>query len=262
MNRETVIQSLIDLGMSTGEARTYVALIVEGASEATPLAKKAGVPQPKIYEYLKNLEQRNFLMEFETKGRAKSYEAISYKKVLEMLEKNIYRKIKDSKKFFDNLSEPDASTDEGIIHVKVGISPILIEIESVISKARKNVLIIENQFYSEFFAKMADKYQIDFHFITPSSTPNWLSSIKMKVVGKMKDKVMSDISKYQPAYLVIDVDYKEKNAKLALIASPESETEDAFVVIFKHAMLVNYQVRFILSVLEALQEQNILDQVQ
>ena len=73
MYKDDVIKTLVDLGLSTGEAKTYVALTLEGSSEATPLAQRAGIAQPKIYEYLKSLKDRNFINVYETKTRAKSY---------------------------------------------------------------------------------------------------------------------------------------------------------------------------------------------
>ena len=261
MNKNMAIQVLIDLGLNTGEAKTYVALIIDGPSAATPLAKKAGVPQPKIYEYLKNLDERTFIVEYETTGRSKKYEAVAYNIVLDRLEKSLKNKIDETKLFFENVDEPNISDDTSMVHVKAGEDAVLVEMEDIIAKASKNILIIVNDQYSDFFNRMQQKYDIEFDFISPASTPGWLTSMKMKFVNNFKNKMVADLTNIQPNYVSIDVDYERKTAVKSVILTPGSATEEAFIIVFKHPLIVNYQTKVVLSVMETLQDKNFIDQI-
>ncbi len=54
------VRALVDLGLSTREARTYLALLGHSPATATELADAAGISRPKVYDALKSLEQRGF----------------------------------------------------------------------------------------------------------------------------------------------------------------------------------------------------------
>jgi HTH-type transcriptional regulator, sugar sensing transcriptional regulator len=54
------LRGLLDLGLSTREARAYVALLRHAPATAAELADAAGISRPKVYEALKSLEQRGF----------------------------------------------------------------------------------------------------------------------------------------------------------------------------------------------------------
>ena len=51
------------LGLSEYEARVYVSLVMEGASEARRLSMRCGVPRTKVYATLKKLMERGLVFE-------------------------------------------------------------------------------------------------------------------------------------------------------------------------------------------------------
>lgn len=53
-------RALLDLGLSTREARAYMALLRHSPATAAELADAAGISRPKVYEALKTLEQHGF----------------------------------------------------------------------------------------------------------------------------------------------------------------------------------------------------------
>ena len=63
------------VGLNTYEAKAYDALILLGASTASRVAKKSGVPSGKIYPTLDSLQEKGFITI--TSGRPKTYRAIS-----------------------------------------------------------------------------------------------------------------------------------------------------------------------------------------
>ncbi len=140
MDRNEVIETLRNLGMGKGEAKTYTALAIGGAEEATPLAKLAGVPQPKIYEYLKNLVEEGFVTVYESGGRAKIYEATSPELVVAKLTERLSEKSKKISDFFKNV-EVEEKYDEPMIDVRSGLESVRFRLEDIFSKAKHNVLM-------------------------------------------------------------------------------------------------------------------------
>lgn len=261
MTIEEVIQALTDLGMGRGEAKTYVALVTEGPEAATPLAKRAGVPQPKVYEYLRNLEERDFIMEYESNDRAKRYEAVSYHIVLRKLEEEIGRKIKSSQQYLEKHAQQDREDTQSLVHVKVGKDSVHTKVEDMISKAKHNVLIIGNNYYQEFFQKMMSRYNhLDFRFLSLTEEPSWLASIKMRMVKKVRNKFINEIEDIQPAYMAIDVDYENNTSPAVVVLTPAVEDEEPFITVFKHHLIAHFQIRLITTVLEVLREQNLIDE--
>jgi len=54
--------ALVELGLTLNEARAYAALLERGASTAAEVVRAAGVPRQKVYEALRALEERGFLL--------------------------------------------------------------------------------------------------------------------------------------------------------------------------------------------------------
>ena len=139
MNREDAVKTLIDLGLGKGEAKTYVTLVLSGRAEASPLANLAGVPQPKIYEYLKNLINKGFVKQYATSGRAKLYEAISPKIVVSILQNKIEEKSKETIEFFEN-SKQSINLKEPALDVSVGRENVMIRLEDMIANAKADLV--------------------------------------------------------------------------------------------------------------------------
>lgn len=65
--KDEIIENLKDLGMKEYEAKVYVTLIQKGPSTAQQVSKASGVPYSRIYDVLKELESRDWILRTEEK---------------------------------------------------------------------------------------------------------------------------------------------------------------------------------------------------
>ncbi|MFP3910057.1 MAG: TrmB family transcriptional regulator [Archaeoglobaceae archaeon] len=65
--KEQIIEDLKELGMKEYEAKVYVTLIQRGPSTAQQVSKASGVPYSRIYDVLKELESRDWVLRTEEK---------------------------------------------------------------------------------------------------------------------------------------------------------------------------------------------------
>ena len=80
-----VVKELIELGLSGGEAKAYLALVEIGPSSVGPIAKKSGVSYSKIYEVLTRLVKKG-LVSYTTKQKTKYYQPLDPSRISEYLD--------------------------------------------------------------------------------------------------------------------------------------------------------------------------------
>lgn len=61
MNRDAVLAGLEDAGLSEYEAEAYLTLLERGTSKAVDVARRSSIPVPRIYDVVKELEQRGYV---------------------------------------------------------------------------------------------------------------------------------------------------------------------------------------------------------
>jgi sugar-specific transcriptional regulator TrmB len=81
---DTILDDLIELGFLKYEAQVYLALVVSGPMNPTEIAKRSDVPRPNVYDTLKKLLEKGFVIKEDVK-RAPSYMAISPSEVISKL---------------------------------------------------------------------------------------------------------------------------------------------------------------------------------
>lgn len=59
---ESIEKELRKFGLSSYEAKAYVALLKYGSMTSTELAKKAGIPQPRVYDVVRRLERKGLVV--------------------------------------------------------------------------------------------------------------------------------------------------------------------------------------------------------
>jgi len=77
-----VVEILRGYGLCNYEAKAYFALLAVGESKAGDVARKAGVPQSKVYDVLDTLREKGFVEQNED-ARPKEYKAFSLKDTTE-----------------------------------------------------------------------------------------------------------------------------------------------------------------------------------
>ena len=65
MNRTELTGTLERIGFSPYQAETYVTLLELGSASAREIADTSGVPNPRIYDVLRDLEDRGYIITYE-----------------------------------------------------------------------------------------------------------------------------------------------------------------------------------------------------
>ena len=77
-----VVELLRGYGLCNYEAKAYFTLLAAGESKAGDVARKAGVPQSKVYDILENLRGKGFV-EQDSEARPMEYKALPLKDTTE-----------------------------------------------------------------------------------------------------------------------------------------------------------------------------------
>jgi sugar-specific transcriptional regulator TrmB len=80
------LYNLLKIGLTEGEARTYIALIELGSSTAGPIVKKSGIAYSNIYDVLNRLIEKG-IVSFIIKNKTRQYQAVSPSNLLLYIEK-------------------------------------------------------------------------------------------------------------------------------------------------------------------------------
>ena len=94
---DTILEDLIELGFLKYEAQVYLALVVSGPMNPTEIAKRSDVPRPNVYDTLKKLLEKGFVIKEDVK-RAPSYMAVSPSEVISKLKSNKLRELEKLEK--------------------------------------------------------------------------------------------------------------------------------------------------------------------
>lgn len=113
--QRTVVDQLVALGFSQYEARTYVGLAGQPAMTGYALSNATQVPQPKVYETLRRLEEKRAVVKIS--DRPARFVAIDPEQLLEQLDERFRAQLADAR---EGLSEIADAGGEGI-HVFEGV---------------------------------------------------------------------------------------------------------------------------------------------
>ena len=95
------IQDLMNLGLTEGEAKVYVALLKTGSSTIGPIVKESRVASSNIYEILDRLLEKG-IVSFVIKSKTKYFQAAPPVNIGDYLQKK-QKMIEDEKKIFDHI---------------------------------------------------------------------------------------------------------------------------------------------------------------
>ena len=160
------------LGLSEYEARVYVSLVTEGASEARKLSMRCGVPRTKVYGTLKKLMERGLVLELPGEPRkfaptspAEAFEQYLLHSKEETSERII--SLTESDKVVSLLEEAYEKTQSTIkprkeeVWIVDGQSEMLSKVREMLSRAKKSVAVVttENGFvlFYKTVGKLLDK---------------------------------------------------------------------------------------------------------
>ena len=159
---------LCSLGLSEYEAKVYVSLVTEGASEGRKLSMRCGVPRTKVYATLKKLIERGLVYEvpeeprkFSAMSPAEAFEPY----LLHLKEETSNRVISlmESREAVSALEEAYKKTESTVapqkeeIWILTGQSKIVNKIRETLSRAEKSVNIVTTESGLVLFYKTIGK---------------------------------------------------------------------------------------------------------
>ena len=93
-NAEELMLKLRNLGLTPYEAKAYLVLLRNKVMTSTQISKEAHIPQPRVYDVLKSLEDKGLVIVSE--GRPKLYRVEEPRKALKKLAYRIIEKVKEN----------------------------------------------------------------------------------------------------------------------------------------------------------------------
>ncbi|MDH5403230.1 MAG: hypothetical protein OEZ01_06160 [Candidatus Heimdallarchaeota archaeon] len=261
MNKQTTLDVLISLGLTLGEAKTYLALVSIENSEASPLAEIADVPQTKIYAYLKSLEQNHKIVrKVEIIGKPNQYSALDFDIVVSKLQADLVEKIQHAKEYVSNLQTPNEQIINSYVYTIQGERSLKLGLEDICLKAKENILIISsgNTYFVDIMEqhmKTRDikKLQISDLFHKPSKILNIIS----------KSDIFKQFSEMKFTTFFVDINIDNKSCQsVNILGYPNSIDQDPILVSINHPSIINFQmtvIKTMVNILETFDFQKLLE---
>ena len=206
MESSTLVSQKVSqhLGLSKYEARVYVSLITEGASEARKLSIRCGVPRTKIYATMKKLIERGLVYElpenpqkFASTSPAEAFEQYLLSSKEETSERVIA--LVESDKVVSLLEEAYEKSEltsnpwkEELWIIK-GRSEMLKKMWTMLSHAKKSVAVVTSEdgfiWFYKTFNKLVDKLVengVNVQIGTPVNSHNGNLARELSYVCKVK----------------------------------------------------------------------------
>ena len=192
------------LGLSEYEAKVYVSLVTEGASEAGRLSMRCGVPRTKVYATLKKLMEGGLV--FELPGEPRKFAATSPAEAFERYLLHFKERASDSVVSLVESHEVVSLLEEAYEKTQLTIEPrkeevwivqgkseIINKVREILSRGKKSVdvLTTENGFvwFYKTFGKLLDKLIENGATVqigTPINSHNGRLARELKYICKVK----------------------------------------------------------------------------
>lgn len=138
------MEKLLDsIGLTSGESKTYLALLDLGLSTVSPISKKADVSLSKVYSILDKLIKKGLVTSI-TKNNTKYFNAASPERIIDYLEekkKDISEKEEEIKKILPKLKNKITNTEKPIAEVYEGVKGIKTFFDNILRETKKGDII-------------------------------------------------------------------------------------------------------------------------
>ncbi|MBN2566781.1 hypothetical protein JXB02_01690 [Candidatus Woesearchaeota archaeon] len=135
-------ESLEKIGLTSGEAEVYEALVSLGLSSTGAITKKAGIASSKVYEVLQRLQKKG-LVSFVIKNGVQYYDATPPERLLDFLEEkkeDVVRAQEDIKKIIPTIKQLGEKADEhNETVVYTGIEGAKIVLKEILEAGKKGI---------------------------------------------------------------------------------------------------------------------------
>ncbi len=135
----TLVEKLTRLGFKEYEAKVFLALTILGPSTASQIHEFSGVPRPRVYDVLKELEKKGFLEAQESSPRI--FKVPSIEVVMNHIEKDLINTIYEVKSQIQKLKLETQRRKEIYTLTLYGQKSILIKVKDMITNAKNEISI-------------------------------------------------------------------------------------------------------------------------
>jgi len=159
-------QDLINLGLTDGEAKVYLALLKLGSSSVGPIVKEAKVAYSNIYEILNKLLEKE-LVSFIIKEKTKFFQAVSPSRLNEYLEKKedeLEKEKSELKKLIPELEKIQNKSSKQEAEIFIGLKGIKTAYERMLEDINKEEWLFfyieeEKEIADEFYTRVYSKFK-------------------------------------------------------------------------------------------------------
>jgi DNA-binding MarR family transcriptional regulator len=128
------------IGLTGYEARAYVALLLHGPLTATELARRGEIPQPRVYDVTKSLEEKGLILISE--GRPKKFTVIDPGAALKrLIEKKYQEELSSIRELIEQASLAGRVLEEPGVWTASGVDAVENVVLSSLRHARNELLI-------------------------------------------------------------------------------------------------------------------------
>ncbi len=140
---EEIVAKLRSLGLTTYEARAYLVLVKRGVMTSTEIAREARIPQPRVYDVLRGLEEKGLILVSE--GRPRLYRAeeprVALKRLLEAIERRIREEYERTVNMLENIITRSSRTSSEDIWKIESTQKIKDKLLEVVENAEYELLV-------------------------------------------------------------------------------------------------------------------------
>jgi len=199
-------QILQEAGLTKGESKVYLALVLLGESSVTPIAREAKVSLSKIYEILENLIKKGLVSSI-VKNNVKHFSAAEPERILDYLEKKKEDIIQSEEKVkriipqIKLMSQKDKPQESGTVYQ--GINGIKTFYEEVLRNSEKGDEILVMGIPRES-AKKHEGYFLDWNKrrAKKSISIKLLFDYDVTDLGKKRKKIKLSEVRYLPQKMI------------------------------------------------------------
>ncbi|MHA2249244.1 MAG: TrmB family transcriptional regulator [Candidatus Kariarchaeaceae archaeon] len=138
---DEAILALTALGWSEYESKTYSALVQQGKSTASQIAKKSQVPANRVYQILEKLTGKGHVNRLVARGGPSFYEAVNPQEVLDKNKSEHDNKISEAQGALVKLQERESDTDIPKSYTIIGDRELKVQLQNIINKSNRSILL-------------------------------------------------------------------------------------------------------------------------
>lgn len=176
-SEKDLIELVKALGLTIYESKAYVSLLLHGPLTSTELASKGEIPQPRVYDVIKNLVEKGLVVVLH--GRPRKFRALNPEVALKnyienrfLNESNIYTKIINVIK-----NKPFIKDEEGV-WITSSTSGIISMIKEAINDAENELLIATNKEILNQILELLSKKDISICLVMYDVDENYSEKLK------------------------------------------------------------------------------------